>query len=484
MIASLWNGVSGIDTYTKAIDVQANDISNVNTIGHKKSDIRFEDLIYDGSKGRGVRIQSVNKNFSQGDIKSTGLSYDVAIKGDGFFVVVDPIDNQSFYTRAGNFKMGPNGYLLSADNLEVQSIIASPVKTIGSPGLNKFDDNLSKFILAEDVKTKDALISINTKVSDYEKSAKDFSSTGNNFKSRYSLISDIEGSIKDYKQKLDIYSSNTSANSIASKSQVSVIDFDTIKNNLKKSGDLISININNNVIRQKFEGDADNTMKLFSDKISALLNIDSKVDANGKITITSSIPGADIMISDPEVNKLFANINTIVKAEVGSGKALFESAQVALQELIQRAGAEFLQMENSISNASENNLKMSNLNLKLDKLNISDYAFPKLEIYDGNIYLKDGDNKFLVGRLANVSFSDNTGLSSVGNNNFTETKVSGEARFSGDGSEVISNALELSTSNLGENLTELLVLQKAFEANSKIITTSDEFLKTAINLKR
>ena len=94
MIASLWNGVSGIDTYTKAIDVQANDISNVNTIGHKKSDIRFEDLIYDGSKGRGVRIQSVNKNFSQGDIKSTGLSYDVAIKGDGFFVVVDPIDNQ------------------------------------------------------------------------------------------------------------------------------------------------------------------------------------------------------------------------------------------------------------------------------------------------------------------------------------------------------------------------------------------------------
>ena len=487
MISSLWNGVSGIDTYAKAIDVQSNDISNVNTIGHKKSDIRFEDLMYDGNninKGHGVRVQSINKNFSQGDIKSTGVSYDVAIKGDGFFVVVDPIDNQSFYTRAGNFKMGPNGYLLTSDNLQVQSIVASPVKTVGTTGISKFDDTFSEFVLSKNLETNESLISINTKVSDYAKSASNFGLSGNNLKSKYSLISDIEAGIKDYKQKLDVYASNTSAASIPSKSQVSEISFDTVKINLQASGDFISVNINNNVIRQEFKIDADNTMKLFSDKLSALLNVDSKVEANGKITISSTIPGQEIKISGASVNNLLVNTNTLVKAEVGSGKALFDSAQVALQELVQRAGGKFLQMENSILSANEKNLNMSNLNLKLDKLDISDYSFPKLEITNGNIYLKDGDNKFLVGKIANVSFSNNTGLTAVGNNNYTQTKTSGNAIYSGDTSQIIGNSLELSTSNLGENLTELLVLQKAFEANSKIITTSDEFLKTAINLKR
>ncbi|MCJ8327055.1 MAG: flagellar hook-basal body complex protein [Campylobacterales bacterium] len=487
MISSLWNGVSGIDTYAKAIDVQSNDISNVNTIGHKKSDIRFEDLMYDGNninKGHGVRVQSINKNFSQGDIKSTGVSYDVAIKGDGFFVVVDPIDNQSFYTRAGNFKMGPNGYLLTSDNLQVQSIVASPVKTVGTTGISKFDDTFSEFVLSKNLETNESLISINTKVSDYAKSASNFGLSGNNLKSKYSLISDIEAGIKDYKQKLDVYASNTLAASVPSKSQVSEISFDTVKINLQASGDFISVNINNNVIRQEFKIDADNTMKLFSDKLSALLNVDSKVEANGKITISSTIPGQEIKISGASVNNLLVNTNTLVKAEVGSGKALFDSAQVALQELVQRAGGKFLQMENSILSANEKNLNMSNLNLKLDKLDISDYSFPKLEITNGNIYLKDGDNKFLVGKIANVSFSNNTGLTAVGNNNYTQTKTSGNAIYSGDTSQIIGNSLELSTSNLGENLTELLVLQKAFEANSKIITTSDEFLKTAINLKR
>ncbi|NQY21045.1 MAG: flagellar hook protein FlgE [Campylobacteraceae bacterium] len=487
MISSLWNGVSGIDTYTKAIDVQANDMANVNTIGHKKSDVRFEDLMYDGIKGNqgsGVKIQSINKNFSQGDIKVTGIAYDVAIKGDGFFVAVDPVDNQSFYTRAGNFKMGPNGYLLTADNLQVQSIVASPVRTIGTAGLTKFEDSLSKFVLSKNLKTNDEILSINTKVSDYEKSANTFSTSGNNLKSKFSLISDIEASIKDYKQKLDVYASNTSVPSLASKAQVTEIDFNSLKSNLQNSNDFISITINNNVIRQEFRADADTTMKLFTDKLSALLSIDSKVSADGKITLTSNIPGNEMKISDATVNKLSANINTTVKSELGSGKALFDSSQKALQELVQRAGGQFLQMENSISDANETNLTMSNLNLKLDKLDISNYAFPKLEITDGNIYLKDGDNKFLVGKIANVSFSDNTGLTSVGNNNFTQTRFSGDPRFSGEGSKIISNSIELSTSNLGENLTELLVLQKAFEANSKIITTSDEFLKTAINLKR
>lgn len=484
MIASLWNGISGISTYSKAINVGSNDIANVNTVAHKKSQIKFEDLMYENSTGKGVTVQSVDKVFTQGTVNPTSVATDVAIEGDGFFTVVDPIDNEIYYTRAGNFKVGLNGNLLTSDNLQVQGVVSNPIKIVSSAGIDKFDENVSEFLIAKNIFTNDSAISINANISDYEKTAGITGTSGQNYKTRDSLLSDIEANIADYKSKLDIYASSPDAVSKASSSQITVVNYNTLKNNLQIENNFISIEVNGNKIVQNFDTDADTTMNLFTDKISALTNLDASVDASGILTIKSTIPGKEIKFTNPAINELSPVISNTVNAEIGTGLALFESSQKALQTAIEKAGGKFLQMENSISTANEQNLSLANINLKLNNLGISTSQFSQIEITDGNIYLKDGENKFLVGKLSTVRFSDNNGLKAIGNNNYSKTANSGDARYSGDTTSIVSSSLELSNSDLSENLTDMLVLQKAFEANSKVITTSDEFLKTAINLKK
>lgn len=484
MIASLWNGISGINTYANAIAVESNDMSNVSTVGHKKSDVRFEDLMYSNGQGSGVTTQSVNKVFTQGDIKLTNISYDLAIRGDGFFVGVDTADGESYYTRAGNFKMGPNGYLLTSDNLQVQGASVNPFTVKGSAGSSYFDDSFSDFIASAVIQNTSSSISINARSTNYIKTASDVGLSGDGFKNKASVLSDIEALKADYQNKLDIYNSNPNAVSVPSTSQVTVVNFDTIKSTLSTDLDRISISIDGTEIAQNFDTDADTTMNLFADKISSLTGLSASVDASGILTITSLIPGKEVLLTSPKINDKFPEINNTVSASIGSGVAMVDSSRNELQKAIELAGGKLLEMTNSVSISSEENLSMTNINLKLDSLGISDSAFGSFEVVDGNIYLKDGDNKFLVGKLTTVRFADNRGLMPVGDNNFTATAESGDARYSANTSEIISKSLELSTSNLGENLTHLLVLQKAFEANSKIITTSDEFLKTAIGLKK
>ena len=380
--------------------------------------------------------------------------------------------------------MGPNGYLLTSDNLQVQGASVNPFVVKGSAGSSYFDDSFSEFMASSVIQNNTSSISINARSTNYVKTASDVGISGDGFKDKASVLSDIEALKADYQNKLDLYSSSPNAVSNPSTSQVTVVNFDTIKSNLTTDLDRISIYVDGTEIAQNFDTDADTTMKMFADKISSLTGLSASVDGSGVLTITSLIPGKEVLLTSPKINDKFPEINNTVSASLGSGLAMVDSSRAELQKAIELAGGKLLEMTNSVSVSSEENLTMTNINLKLDSLGISDSSFGELEVIDGNIYLKEGDNKFLVGKLTTVRFADNRGLMAVGDNNFTATLESGDARYSANTSEIISKSLELSTSNLGENLTKLLVLQKAFEANSKIITTSDEFLKTAIALKK
>ncbi len=128
------------------------------------------------------------------------------------------------------------------------------------------------------------------------------------------------------------------------------------------------------------------------------------------------------------------------------------------------------------------------LQLRLDKLDISDSKFGSFRVDEtGLITIKDGGVEYAVGQLAIARFTNNRGLEAVGENNFKQTQESGNAIFSTNNnntSGVKGQALELSKAELSESLVNLMVFQRAFEANAKSITTSDELLSTLINLKR
>ncbi len=140
MMRSLFAGVSGLRNHQTRMDVIGNNIANVNTVAYKGSRVTFAEafaqLLQGASRppgdqgginpiqiGLGSKIGSIDQNFSQGNLESTGQSTDLAIQGDGLFVLSD--GSRNYYTRAGNFQLDANGRMVSpANGFKVQGINA------------------------------------------------------------------------------------------------------------------------------------------------------------------------------------------------------------------------------------------------------------------------------------------------------------------------------------------------------------------------
>src|ERR1035438_3962452 len=131
-MASFYIPLTGLDADSTALNPIANNLSNMNTTAFKSQSVNFSDLFYQqvGSTaagnpiqvGAGTQVASIQTDFTNGSPSSNGISTDVALQGNGFFVA----DNGGSYeyTRAGNFGTNPNGNLVTQNGLEV---MGSPV---------------------------------------------------------------------------------------------------------------------------------------------------------------------------------------------------------------------------------------------------------------------------------------------------------------------------------------------------------------------
>jgi len=125
--SALYSGVSGLNTNAQAMSVIGNNLANTNTLGFKGSRTVFSDLLsasVSGSGGtsqvgRGVGMSRVDGIFSQGTFESTESSLDVAIEGDGFFILSPPEEDTSYFSRAGAFRFNEQGYLVNPEGYQV-----------------------------------------------------------------------------------------------------------------------------------------------------------------------------------------------------------------------------------------------------------------------------------------------------------------------------------------------------------------------------
>ena len=126
--SALYSGVSGLNTNSQAMSVIGNNLANTNTIGFKGARTVFADLLsgrINGSGGssqvgRGVGMSKVDNQFSQGTFESTESGLDVAIEGEGFFLLKQPTDATIYYSRAGAFRFDESGNLVNPEGLRVQ----------------------------------------------------------------------------------------------------------------------------------------------------------------------------------------------------------------------------------------------------------------------------------------------------------------------------------------------------------------------------
>ena len=143
MMRSLYAGVSGMQNHQTRLDVIGNNVANVNTTGFKRGRVNFQDMISQQMSGAaspttevggvnpkevglGVTVASIDTVFTQGNLQTTGVSTDVAIQGNGFFILKN--GEESFYTRAGAFSLDSEGTLVNpANGLRVQGWMAEEI---------------------------------------------------------------------------------------------------------------------------------------------------------------------------------------------------------------------------------------------------------------------------------------------------------------------------------------------------------------------
>ncbi|WP_066346921.1 flagellar hook-basal body complex protein [Aliarcobacter cryaerophilus] len=560
MIGAMWNGIAGIWQHDKGIAVESNNLANSNTVGHKKDQISFSDLLYSQAGfGKGVQTQSISKQFEQGNIVQSGVGIDVAIEGKGFFVVKSRENpNEIYYTRAGNLVQAKDGFLTTQDDYKVQGLVPqSKITTTTNPLDMMFTDEYTKSLVSSNINSGSGTVyNINAKASDYVSSSKDddILKKGDGYKTSQNKINDIEALKADYIEKLNKFLMDQSTTNTPSISQKSQIDFSSNLSSLQATDNTISVTIDNKTYSVKFDVNSTindeemqklydfldtngkskynlvdpnsiqsqanidamptttpqeildkataqalrddqinsytnansliNAMKDLSDKISSKEGMSSSVK-DGTLVIDTLIAGGSFNISDIKLNDTNFSSTKLQEAVKGSGLAMVDSARDALKNAVENADGKFLQITNVLEYGNLGVIGENDINVRLDELGISDKSTADISISDdGFVFVKSQGHSFLVGRLSTAGFRNEQGLEPMGGNLFQQSQYSGNP-FNSDTMNIIrGGALERANIDYGSTLAQIMVYQKAFEASSKSITTSDEFLQTAIQMKK
>jgi flagellar hook protein FlgE len=156
MGSALFTGVTGLQAHQEKLDVVASNIANVNTIGYRSSRVLFQDLFSETLRGGsapvgtsgganpmqvglGVTSASIDVDYSDGSLLTTGVSSDLAIQGNGFFLLSD--GTKTAYTRDGSFSLNANGYLVEpATGMYVRGYMAD---SQGNINTNVVPQNIS-----------------------------------------------------------------------------------------------------------------------------------------------------------------------------------------------------------------------------------------------------------------------------------------------------------------------------------------------------
>lgn len=402
MLRSMYSAISGIRNFQTKLDVIGNNIANVNTFGFKKSRVTFKDTINQTLAGAsaprdnrggvnpiqvglGSTIATIDTIHTDSSKQTTGRSLDLAINGDGYFVVRQ--GNALYYTRAGNFYLDNEGTLVNADGLRVQAFDAN-----GNLG----DVTINVNAVMPFIPTNSVTISGNLS-----------NNAGNGFV---------------YSQQFEVVTNNGSVERI-------------------------------NIYFQKTGTDQ-----------WAVYFTQPGGTAQPAATLTFDNNGRVVSITDSNGNTVNGSaMNLAVPVAGGTLTYNFDFAQLT-----------------HVSGANDAIVTADGVT----EGQLEDFSFgPRGEI---NAVYSNG-SVVTLGTLAIAKFSNPSGLTKAGGNLFQQSLNSGTPNIGvpGDGrGTIMSSALEMSNVDLSEEFTEMIVAQRGFQANTRIITTSDEILQELVNLKR
>ena len=455
MMRSMFSGVSGLRVHQTKMDVIANNIANVNTNGYKSSRVTFSEIFSQTLQGAtganaaaekggrnalqiglGSNIASIDMLMTSGAAQRTDNPYDLMIQGDGFFIVGD--SGGTYFSRAGAFRLDNLGNLATPDGLVLNGWKA--VESSTNPGEYEI------------LKTKTTGINISG-TDEYlqPQPTKNIKFSGNlnaaSDPAKPSTVAFYDSIGNRYVMDVtyEFYPAGSAGNAVAAEDEWRVT-----------FGTQLTLN-----------GDKSNPVYV-------------DVAADGTVTFAATPPGSSATISTPvkfNLDGTFKSPATPLELKLpadASGSLIpgssFENIKVDFSGLTQMAGKVDAASETLDGYAPG---KLTRISIGADGVITGQYS--------------NGLTKPLW-QIAIAKFKNPAGLERVGNNYYAVSANSGEFDGIGteaaDGTSLLAGVLEMANVDLAQEFTEMITTQRGFQANSRVITTSDDMLQELVNLKR
>lgn len=423
MIKSFYAGLTGLSAYASALNIVGNNLANINTTGFKASTMSFHDLVtatFGGiatsaagnpmQVGLGVLTNSIDGIFSQGSVQRTTEATNVAIEGNGFFVVGNSPEDR-YFTRSGNFSFNREGYLV---------------------------DPSGKYVLGYTQRNPDGTINASGTLAPIYLPANSISPPQETTLARIIGNLNVRDDIgATYSASLTLYDS-------------------------KGSPHTLSIEFTHNGI----------------------------VGGNDQWSYEVTLPGDDVV--GGVVGTPFVLGNGLIEFD-GSGTMVAPAGDVALATPAFTNGSNPLNFtwqlfdENGVGLLTGYPLSSSTSSTFTDGYppgNLTSMIINNEGVLEG---IFSNGQIAPLGQLATATFNNNRGLIRVGQNLFAATLASGTPSIGAPGSggrgTVIGSALESSNVDIATEFTNMIVFERGYQSNSRIITTSDQILQETLRLK-
>jgi flagellar hook protein FlgE len=448
------------------MDVIGNNISNINTTGFKKGRVNFQDMLYQQLNaatrpteeigginpkevGLGVAIAAIDTIHTQGSLQTTGVGTDLAIQGQGFFVLKS--GDQSYYTRAGAFGLDEAGTMVNpANGMRVQGWMARTV------------DGVQVMDVSREV--EDLIIPLGAKDSARATTSVNFAC---NLDKRTPFIpegaSQADVMRATWTTEIKVFDSFGDAHIL----QVQFTRVPETQNSWTAAVvvDPENPDPTNTAVGLGEAAPAAGDPNAFTVNFSNLGNLVSVVDAAGNASqeegdvvmrvafdVQTAAPGED---GAPVRQEFALNLGTVG----GLVNTITQYAESSSTKAIVQDGYTMGYLDS----------------FKIDQSGIITGIFTN-------------DTTRVLGQVALASFSNQGGLEKSGDNNYVVSSNSGFANISpsqiaGKG-KIISGTLEMSNVDMAEQFTDMIVTQRGFQANSRTIQTADQLLQELLTLKR
>lgn len=503
MMRSMFAGVAGLKAHQVRMDIIGNNIANVNSAGYKSSRVTFQDMLSQTIRaataptaakggtnpqqiGLGVQLGSIDVKHTQGNTQSTGYITDLAIEGDGFFVLGQGANRQ--YTRAGMFGLdnGTEGNLVSLLNGE---------RVLG--------------FLAD----KDGYIDPNSSLAPLYISASETITP--RATDKVTFAGNLDNRFQTWATDEDTVSRTVQVYDSRGREQTIIVDLKQLGGN-EWEWDASWLLLSDNI-------PMDNGLLVSTGQytVSGTTLIDNATGDEVATTVATGDDAGRVWTVGATTHKFEFERALIDGAQVkaaSDSRGIFLTSEHVLTDGIGQADRKIRFNDNgsflALSGASGDEhvllldpLFAEDMQIELDFTGFTQYA----DTFTGKFMNQNGyysgalesyaidQNGVIVGSFSNgltralgqvalARFANAAGLERSGATMFVDTPNSGMAQIGTAGipgyGQISPSSLEMSNVDLSEEFTEMIITQRGFQANSRIITTSDEMLQELVNLKR